>query len=178
MSDFTFQDVLDSLRLIDSGSFSEFQLEFEGTKLKVTRRTGTAPAAAKQGTDPISAIVRPAQPAIAVAVSTHDTASQVGDSRAGVLESRSQRLSAKFPNGIDVKPPMSGTYYAAPSPNAAPFVEVDRTVRKGDQVGVVEVMKLFTQVLAPCDGTIRAILVGNEEFVQSDQTLMIIEGAQ
>ncbi len=73
---------------------------------------------------------------------------------------------------------MAGTYYAAPSPNAAPFVVVDRTVRKGDPLGIVEVMKLFTQVLAPCDGTVRAILVGNEEFVQSDQTLMIIEGAQ
>lgn len=177
MSDFTFQDVLDSLRLIDSGHFSEFQLELEGTKLKVTRRTGTAPVAAKQGTDRISAIVRPAQPAIAVAASTLDTASQVGDRRAGVPEPRSQGLSAKFPNGIDVKPPMSGTYYAAPSPNAAAFVEVNGTVRKGDQIGVVEVMKLFTPVFAPCDGTVRAILVGNEEFVQRDQTLMIIEGS-
>ena len=73
---------------------------------------------------------------------------------------------------------MAGTYYCAPSPGAAPYIEVDRVVRKGDQLGIVEVMKLFTPVLAPCDGTVRAILVGNEEFVQSDQALMIIEPAK
>lgn len=72
---------------------------------------------------------------------------------------------------------MAGTYYFAPSPGAPPFVEVDRAVRKGDQLGIVEVMKLFTPVLSPCDGTVRAILVKNEEFVESDQTLMIIEAA-
>ncbi len=80
-------------------------------------------------------------------------------------------------HAAEVKPPMAGTFYAAPSPGAAPFVEVDRAVRKGDQLGIVEVMKLFTAVHAPCDGTVRAILVGNEQFVDSDQTLMIIEAA-
>lgn len=124
------------------------QLELEGTKLKVTRR----------------AVARPAQV----------------DNKQQALASASsvQRSPVEFPNGVEVKPPMAGTYYFAPSPGAAPFVEVDRAVRKGDQLGIVEVMKLFTPVLSPCDGTIRAILVKNEEFVESDQTLMIIEAAE
>jgi acetyl-CoA carboxylase biotin carboxyl carrier protein len=81
----------------------------------------------------------------------------------------------KVPNGVDVKPPMAGTFYAAPSPGAPPFVEQGRKVKKDQQLGIVEVMKLFTPVPAPCDGTVRAILVGNEQFVDDGQTLMIIE---
>lgn len=73
---------------------------------------------------------------------------------------------------------MAGTYYSSPSPGAPPYVELNRAVKKGEQLGIVEVMKLFTPVLSPCDGTVRVILIGNEEFVQSDQTLMIIETAQ
>lgn len=145
----TFQDVVNILRLIDSAPSLDFELELEGTKLKVRRR----------------AVARPAQPATTPAVPEQE------------IEPMPQRPALEFPNRIDVKPPMAGTFYRAPAPGAAPFVEVERAVRKGEQLGIVEVMKLFTPVLAPCDGTLRAILVENEEFVESDQTLMVIEGS-
>jgi biotin carboxyl carrier protein len=148
MPDLTFRDVLSILRLIDSAPFQDVQLELEGTRLKVTRR----------------AVAQPAESAAAPAALAPD--------------SPARRSPAELPNGVEIKPPMAGTYYAAPSPGARAFVEVDRAVRKGEQLGIVEVMKLFTPVLAPCDGTVRAILVKNEEFVQSDQTLMIIEASR
>jgi biotin carboxyl carrier protein len=148
MPDLTFQDVLSILRLIDSAPFQDMQLDLEGTRLKVTRRAVTQPAE----TAATPAALAPDSPA--------------------------RRSPVEFPNGVEVKPPMAGTYYAAPSPGAPPFVEVDRAVRKGDQLGIVEVMKLFTPVLSPCDGTVRKIFVKNEEFVQSEQTLMIVEASQ
>ncbi|HWD22382.1 MAG TPA: biotin/lipoyl-containing protein [Burkholderiales bacterium] len=143
MPDLTFRDVLSILRLIDSTPFQDMQLEFEGTRLKVTRR----------------AVAQPAERAVTPLVSA----------------SPARPSPAEFADGVEVKPPMAGTYYAAPSPGARAFVEVDRAVRKGDQLGIVEVMKLFTPVLSPCDGIVRAILVKNEEFVESEQTLMVIE---
>lgn len=175
MSDLTFQDVLNILRLVDSGTFSDMQIEFDGTKLRVTRRTGTEPGGAERGLDPNRSIVRPAQPSTEPVVLTHGVGPKDSHERASASDALVRRSPDKYPNRIDVKPPMAGTYYAAPAPNAAPFVEVDRPVQKGDQLGVIEVMKLFTPVLSPCDGTVRAILVGNEEFVKSDQTLMIIQ---
>ena len=178
MSDLTFQDVLNILRLIDSGSFADFEVEFEGTTVKVTRRTGTALVDAKLGTEPIRAVARPPEPAMTPVGPAHGISPQVDDKHALASGPLAQRSPVAFPNGIDVKPPMAGTYYSAPSPGAAPFAEVDRPVQKGDQLGIVEVMKLFTPVLSPCNGTVRAILVGNEEFVQSDQTLMVIEAAE
>ena len=178
MSDLTFQDVLNILRLIDSGSFSDFQVEFEGTKVKVTRRTGTALVGARLGMNPIRAVAQPAAPTMTPVVPVHGISPQVDEKPALASDSLAQRSPVAFRNQIDVKPPMAGTYYCAPAPGAAPFAQVDRTVQKGDQLGIVEVMKLFTPVLSPCNGTVRAILVGNEEFVQSDQTLMIIEAAE
>lgn len=127
-------------------SAPSLDLELEGAKLKVTRRASARPA------EPALTPVEPRQEA-------------KPPPRAPV-ESR---------NNVEVKPPMAGTFYRAPSPGAAAFVEIDRAVQKGDQLGIVEVMKLFTPVLSPCDGTVRSILVGNEEFVESDRTLMTIE---
>jgi len=177
MSDLTFQDVLNILRIIDSGPFLDVQIEYEGTRLKVTRRTGNAPVGAETGMETDHAGARPTQPAKMPAVPARAISPQIDQKKAMVADSPARQSPVAFANGIEVKPPMAGTYYASPSPNAAPFVEVNRAVRKGDQLGVVEVMKLFTAVLSPCDGTVRAILVGNEELVRSDQTLMIIEAA-
>ena len=180
MSALTYQDVLNILRLVETGSFSEFEIEFEGTKVKVTRpaadeaaRAKTQKAAAAPGARKPEETEAPAAPAVAPA--------KTQPKAAPVSQPNSQPKSQPAPavaNGVDVKPPMAGTYYCAPSPGAAPYVAVDSRVKKGDQLGMVEVMKLFTAVLAPCDGIVRAILVANEQFVQGDQTLMIIEAAQ
>lgn len=151
-SDLTFQDVLSILRLIDSAPFQDIEVEFEGTRLKVIRR----------------AAARPAQ-----AASIPVAAAQAGKPQAEEKPRQGSRVG--FRNSVEVKPPMAGTFYSAPSPGAPAFVEVDRSVRKGDQLGVVEVMKLFTPVVSPCDGTVRAILVKNQDFVENDQTLMIVE---
>lgn len=172
MSNLTYRDVLDILRLIDSGSFSDFQVEFAGTKVKVTRRAGTAPA----GGEPRTACA----PSAALAQERADAVAPHGGSAGGDATSGpdSSAPNIEYRNRVDVKPPMAGTFYSSPSPGAPPFVEPNREVKEGDQLGIVEVMKLFTPVLAPCDGTVRAVLVKNEEFVQSDQTLMIIEAAR
>jgi biotin carboxyl carrier protein len=177
MSDLTFQDVLDILRLIDSVPSSDFQIEFEGTKLKVTRRT-VAALNSSAGMEPIQVDARPAEPSASAVAPTHSVSPRDDENQALISGSLIGRSPVELLNRIDVKSPMAGTYYSAPGPGAAPFVEVNHVVQKGATLGIVEVMKLFTPVLSPCGGTVRAILVGNEEFVQSDQMLMIIEAAE
>ena len=73
-----------------------------------------------------------------------------------------------------VKSPMVGTFYRAPSPTAASFVEVGQTVRAGDVVCIVEAMKMMNQIEADKSGTIEAILVENGEPVEFDQPLFSI----
>ena len=72
---------------------------------------------------------------------------------------------------------MVGTFYRAPSPNAAPFVEVGSAVRKGDPLCLIEVMKLFTTIAAEHEGRIVQIGAENTELVEYGRMLFVIEPA-
>lgn len=76
--------------------------------------------------------------------------------------------------GHAVKSPMVGTFYRAPSPGSAPFVEVGQQVKVGDVVCIVEAMKMMNQIEADKAGTIEAILVEDGEPVEYDQPLVTI----
>ncbi len=77
--------------------------------------------------------------------------------------------------GHEVKAPMVGTYYSAPSPGAAAFAEIGQKVNKGDTICIIEAMKLLNQIEADVSGTIKAICVENGEPLEYGQTICIIE---
>lgn len=70
--------------------------------------------------------------------------------------------------------PMVGTFYRAPGPDTASFVEVGQTVRVGDVLCIVEAMKMMNQIEADRAGTVSAIHVENGEAVEFDQPLISI----
>lgn len=74
-----------------------------------------------------------------------------------------------------LKSPMVGTYYAASSPDAAPFVKIGDTINAGDTLCIIEAMKIMNQIEADKSGTISAILATNGDAVEFDQPLFIIE---
>ncbi len=71
--------------------------------------------------------------------------------------------------------PMVGSFYRAPSPGAAAFVDVGSKVNVGDTLCIIEAMKLLNQIEADKAGTIKAILVENGQPVEYNQPLFIIE---
>lgn len=78
-------------------------------------------------------------------------------------------------SGHQVRSPMVGTFYRAPAPGAKPFVEVGQQVKVGDPLCIIEAMKMMNQIEADKAGTIKAILVDNEQPVEFDQPLFIID---
>jgi acetyl-CoA carboxylase biotin carboxyl carrier protein len=76
--------------------------------------------------------------------------------------------------GVFVTSPFVGTFYRAPSPDAAVFAEVGQTVRKGQVVCIVEAMKLMNEIECEADGKIAEILVKNGEHVEYGQKLIRI----
>ncbi|KTG16468.1 MULTISPECIES: acetyl-CoA carboxylase biotin carboxyl carrier protein [unclassified Guyparkeria] len=79
------------------------------------------------------------------------------------------------PAGETINSPMVGTFYRASSPEASPFVDVGTTVKKGDTLCIIEAMKMFNQIEAEVDGTIKSVLVENGQPVEYDQPLFVIE---
>ena len=78
---------------------------------------------------------------------------------------------AEAPAGLTVNAPLVGTFYSSPSPDAAPFVSVGDTVKKGQTVCILEAMKMMSEVPSPADGVVEEILVRDGELVGYDQPL-------
>ena len=74
-----------------------------------------------------------------------------------------------------VKSPLVGTFYAAPSEDAEPFIKVGDTVKKGQTLAIVEAMKLMNEIESEFDGVVTEILVENEENVEYGQPLFRIQ---
>jgi len=74
-----------------------------------------------------------------------------------------------------IKSPMVGTFYRAPGPNAAAFVEVGQQVKAGDTLCIIEAMKLMNEIEAEKSGTVKEILVENGTPVEFGEPLFIIE---
>jgi acetyl-CoA carboxylase biotin carboxyl carrier protein len=155
------------LDLVREHELSEIELEHEGLKLKVRTGRGVGhqvpapavlPAAAVHG----SAV--PAAPAATALASGSPTAAPAGSAPAAEDEIE---LAV-------VKSPIVGTFYGSPEPNAAAFVQVGTTVKKGQVLCIIEAMKLMNEIDSEYDGEIANVYVENGQAVQYGERLFAI----
>ncbi|MWQ40378.1 acetyl-CoA carboxylase biotin carboxyl carrier protein [Glaesserella parasuis] len=122
-----------------------------------------------------------AAPAVAPAAVQYVAAPQAAPAPAATPAPAAQTAPAAAPaptaevSGHAILSPMVGTFYRSPSPEAAPFVEVGKTVKVGDTLCIVEAMKMMNRIESDKAGVIKAILVNDGEAVEFDQKLFIIE---
>lgn len=153
----TYKDISEILKIIDSSTCEELVLEAGDTKLVVQRNGGAERAPA--------ALLAPIPAATTEAVATTPDTSP----EAGAIEAS--------PTGREVRAPMLGTFYRKPSPAEPAFVEKGQTVKKGDPLCLIEVMKLYTTMESPIDGTVAAIGAEDTALVAHNQVLFVIEPA-
>jgi acetyl-CoA carboxylase biotin carboxyl carrier protein len=92
---------------------------------------------------------------------------------AGAAPAKGEAKAADKP-GVVVNSPFVGTFYRAPSPDSAPFVDVGATVKKGQTLCIVEAMKLMNEIEAEVDGTVAEIFVQNATPVEFGEPLFRI----
>lgn len=86
--------------------------------------------------------------------------------------------SAAASNGSEEKlitSPLVGIFYSAPAEDAAPYVQIGETVKKGQTIAIVEAMKLMNEIESEFDGIIKEIFVKNGQAVEYGQPLFSIE---
>ncbi|STZ75378.1 acetyl-CoA carboxylase biotin carboxyl carrier protein [Bergeriella denitrificans] len=137
--------------LVEESGIAEIEVTEGEEKVRITRATAQAVYAA-----PVAAAAAPAAP-VAVSAAAEAAAPAARDL------SNAQ------------KSPMVGTFYRAPSPNAAAFVEVGQSVKAGDTLCIIEAMKLMNEIEAETSGVIKEILVENGQPVEYGEPLFIIE---
>ena len=75
----------------------------------------------------------------------------------------------------EIKSPLVGTFYAAGSPDAKPFVSIGDTIKKGDTVCIIEAMKIMNEITATHDGVIDVIHFENGDAVGFDDLLFTVK---
>jgi acetyl-CoA carboxylase biotin carboxyl carrier protein len=138
--------------LLEEKNLSVFELEIEGLKIKIARTTPQAAAAA-------------ASPQAAPAPQTPESAA--------AAEARIQAVEAAKGHHL-ITSPMVGTFYRAPDPTSAPFVDIGDTIKKGQTLCIIEAMKLMNEIEADVDGTIVEIYADNAKPVEYGQKLFAI----
>ncbi len=76
---------------------------------------------------------------------------------------------------IEVRAPMSGTFYRKPAPDQPTYVEVGDVVKKKQVLALLETMKVFQKIKSPVAGKILEIVAQNETAVKDDELLLVIK---
>ncbi|NJD62670.1 MAG: acetyl-CoA carboxylase biotin carboxyl carrier protein [Deltaproteobacteria bacterium] len=87
---------------------------------------------------------------------------------------RAEKAAPPKANVKEIVSPIVGTFYRAPAPDAAPFVDVGSRVTKGQVLCIIEAMKIMNQIESDVGGTVAAILVENAQPVAYGQPLFHI----
>ncbi|USE35293.1 acetyl-CoA carboxylase biotin carboxyl carrier protein [Endozoicomonas sp. SCSIO W0465] len=144
------------IELLEESGIDELEIHEGEESVRISRYSKSAPLAAA----PV------AYPAAAPAPAPAPTAETASSAPAAVTE--------PVISGHQVKSPMVGSFYSAPSPDAPDFVKVGQRVKEGDVLCIVEAMKMMNQIKADKSGTIEAVLVENGQPVEFDQPLFTI----
>jgi acetyl-CoA carboxylase biotin carboxyl carrier protein len=78
----------------------------------------------------------------------------------------------------EIKSPIVGTFYRAPAPDAAPFVEVGSVIAPGTVLCIIEAMKLMNEIESDVSGKVVKVMVENGQPVEYDQTIFQVDTAQ
>ena len=78
-------------------------------------------------------------------------------------------------NLVEIKSPMIGTFYRSANPESPAFVEVGSVVKPGDQVCIIEAMKLFNEIESEVSGKIVKVLVDDNSPIEYDQPLFLVD---
>lgn len=82
---------------------------------------------------------------------------------------------AEEPQGHTITAPLVGTFYRSPEPGADPFVNEGGPVDAGQDICIVEAMKIMNRVQSDVSGTVTAILVNDGDMVEFGQALMVVD---
>lgn len=143
-------------RLVEASGLSE--LRYEEDDLRITLRTASYRPPAASATLPAEAF--------------EDVSA---DFRPFVYAAPEPAVPSSAANLATIEAPVMGVFYRAPAPGAASFVEVGDFIEAGQAIGMIEAMKVFSEVLAEVAGRIREIPARNAGLVQPGETLMIVE---
>jgi acetyl-CoA carboxylase biotin carboxyl carrier protein len=146
------------VKLLSESAVDEIEIEEDGKKIRVAKNAAPSPLPTYM---PMTAPASSVPAGVAAAPGLPADATAAAPSAAKHLH--------------EIKSPIVGTFYRAPAPDAAPFVQVGTVIQPGTVLCIVEAMKLMNEIEGDVAGTIAKIMVENGQPVEYDQTLFLVE---
>ena len=154
------KEIQNLIKFVANSGVAEVKLEMDDVKITIrTTLEGNV-------TETTYVQQMPAQAALQQAVIPQQMAPIAAAPEAPVVENS---------HYITIKSPIIGTFYRKPSPDKPMFVEVGKTISKGDVLCVIEAMKLFNEIESEVSGKIVKILIDDMSPVEFDQPLFLVD---
>lgn len=148
-----YKEITKLIDLLEERNLSQFELEVEGLKIKISRSQ-------PKGLSPAS----------------HRTSPVIYQNQHSPLPSSSEPSPQEEANNLHVvTSPMVGTFYRAPDPSSPSFVEVGDQVTKNQTLCIIEAMKLMNEIEADVDGIVEEIFVESGSAVEYGQKLFSLK---
>jgi len=155
------------VRVLDESGLDSLEIERGGTRIRLSRSPSPSPPASNQG-----AQNPPAEPSFGnpgtVLAESEPGGQPRPSTEAGLPEESKGNL-------LEVTSPMVGTFYRAPAPEAAPYVDVGQRVASGSVLCIIEAMKLMNELESEVEGTIVKVLVEDAQPVEYGQVLFLVD---
>lgn len=145
----TWQDLLDLVTRLDGGSYDAVSVQLGDVSVTMSRGGSLPPPAPSVPAAPVPAASASAPP--------------------------SGEPAPAAPVGATIDAPMVGVFYRRPSPSAAPFVEEGAEVTPETTIGILEIMKMMSPVVAGRAGVLTRFLVADGEAVEFGQALAALD---
>ena len=152
-----FENLLTLIKTVSDSDLTDFDYEENGTRIRLKKKKETVVVSGASSNVPVMGLENIRTVENVAAVNTANT--QADNSE---------------PEGMIVKSPLVGTFYAAPAEDADPFVSVGDPVKKGQTLAIVEAMKLMNEIESDFDGKVAEIYVENGQAVEYGQPLFRI----
>ncbi|MFH1190882.1 MAG: acetyl-CoA carboxylase biotin carboxyl carrier protein [Candidatus Omnitrophota bacterium] len=147
------KEIKEMINLMNENGLTELEVEKDDMRIRLKKT-----ASVVEGLEaPVG------YPALGVAVS-------------GVKTQTAQEIEAKnVIKTVEIKSPMVGTFYRAPSPEAVAYIEIGQIIQPGQVICIIEAMKLMNEIKSEIKGKILEVLVDNAEPVEFGQALFLID---
>src|SRR2546421_3393842 len=142
--------VKDLVNILEGSSIGELELTEAGTKIIIRRQPGMLMVSPPTHADSMGQLGVPVAPGAVAPGAREDS-------------------------GVAIIAPLTGVYYAAPSPTSPPFVSAGDVVQVGQVVALIEAMKVFNEVQAEVAGRVNALVAPNGEVVQKGDVLIRVQ---
>ena len=144
------KEIKDMISLMNENSLTELEIEKEGMRIRLKKGSSGNFERAVEYIAPQAVPAHQGKPV---------NASEIPDKR----------------NTVDVKAPMVGTFYRAPSPEAPPYVNIGDVINVGQVICIIEAMKLMNEIKSEVKGKVIDIQTDNAEPVEFGQILLVVE---